>query len=67
MPVVSATGDEVEDGPHLAELFGEALHLLIAHARGVPVERGDRLYAKSTKVLRTRRQKEFTDDWERVY
>ena len=37
--LMAAVGDEVEDEPELAELFGEPLHLLVAHAGRVPVER----------------------------
>src|SRR5271165_6517723 len=36
--LVSTVGDEVEDEPQLGQLFREALHLVIGHAGGVPVE-----------------------------
>jgi hypothetical protein len=36
---VAAVGDEVEHEAELAQLLGEAPHLLVAHARRVPVER----------------------------
>ena len=36
--LVTAVGDEVEDEAHLAELLGEAPHLLVAHPGRVPVE-----------------------------
>ena len=37
--LVAAVGDEVEDEAQLAELLGEAAHLVVAHAGRVPVER----------------------------
>ena len=36
--LVAAVGDEVEDEAHLAQLLGEALHLVVAHSGRVPVE-----------------------------
>ena len=38
--LVPAVGHEVEDEAHLADLLGEPAHLVVAHAGGVPVERG---------------------------
>ena len=40
---MAAIGDEVEDEAELAQLFGETLHLVVGHARGIPVERGRKI------------------------